>query len=45
MAGPKEASSYPDGNKYPESDRSGEMKESGVPSQRKPQPQPTSGEI
>ncbi len=45
MASPKESSSWPDGNKYPEKDRSGSMKETSVPSPRKPQPQPTTGEV
>jgi hypothetical protein len=52
MASPEEKSSWPDGDKYPECDRP-ELRPEGfkgvrggtVPAPRKPQPQPTSGEV
>ncbi len=48
MAAVPEKSSYPDGDKYPEFDRT-ELRPQGpvnsVPNPKKPQPQPTSGEV
>jgi hypothetical protein len=44
MAAVPEKSSYPDGDKYPVTEKT-KWHESSVPSPKKPQPQPTQGEV